>query len=240
MRPMGIPMKRLIAALFALSVAACASPYPAIPFDSEAANIDTISLIEDVGEANVTAYEVASAGSNFGLIGALVDAGVQASRQNAVEEALAEAGFNAQEYFRTQLIVALEGQGYTVEIVEVSGRDNVKLLEVYPDDDGDVQAYLDASLQSWGVLSSGVGTPFRPHAAVEAQLYRPGDGSILMRDRIEVSSMFPREGQIQLSANPRDNFVNRDALLADPERLAGAISAAIDQTVDSLARQLAP
>jgi hypothetical protein len=54
----------------AMTVTACASPYIATPYDRTSANVRTIALADDSMEPKAMAYEVASTGGNFGLIGA--------------------------------------------------------------------------------------------------------------------------------------------------------------------------
>ena len=91
-------MRKFLAVLALLATSACATPYVAIPYEADQNPVATITLIEDVGSANVMAYEFASAGGNFGLVGAIVDAGVQSSRRARVEEVLENAGFDAQAF----------------------------------------------------------------------------------------------------------------------------------------------
>lgn len=233
-------MFRLIAlAAATLSVAACATPYAAVPYEADTAGVETITLIEDVGSAKVLAYEVASVGSNFGLVGALIDAGVQSSRRARVEEALTAAEFDAQDYFRTELTTALETLGYDVETIQLGERERLELLETYPAND-DVEAYLDVVLRSYGVLSSGAGTPFRPHSSAEAQLYRPGDGSILMRNTVHFNTIGTPTGQIVLTGDAADAFRNREDLLDDTDELLTAIKDAISQTAQTIAGLMAP
>ena len=227
-------MIRLLAAAFAaLSISAC-STYVPVPYESDIENVETIALIEDVGKAEVRAFEVASAGSNFGLIGALVDAGIQESRRQALLELLNAENFNGQAYFRESLKRSLEARGYTVEIVDLGERDGLKLIGEYPQGETGADAYLDAVLRGWGVMSSGVGTPFRPVAGGEAVLVEPGTNRIMMKNAINIGGTYTPQGQISLSPPPVE-FANRDDLLADPTHTVDAIKQAIDLMADTFA-----
>ena len=66
--------RKVLGILAVLSVGACASPYVATPYDRASANVESIVVADDSVPEKAIAYEVASVGSNFGLIGALVDA----------------------------------------------------------------------------------------------------------------------------------------------------------------------
>jgi hypothetical protein len=233
-------MRKFLAVLALLATSACATPYVAIPYEADQNPVATITLIEDVGSANVMAYEFASAGGNFGLVGAIVDAGVQSSRRARVEEVLENAGFDAQAFFRTRLTEELEALGYAVEIAQIDGRNRADLMETYPDDGDEVQAYLDTVLRSYGFVSAGAGTPFRPHASVEAQLVNPDTDAVLKRNAVIYASVGQPQGQIVLSPNPRHVYNNREELLEDPDRLVDAVRAAISETAVTVARLLAP
>ncbi|WP_394692483.1 hypothetical protein [Hyphobacterium sp.] len=231
---------RLLVLLFgALSLAACASPYVATPYEADLYPVRTIGLVEDVGDSQVIAYEVASMGSNFGIVGALVDAGVQSSRRARVEEILEGEGFDAQAYFRERIIMELEALGYNVETVSVGERDGVALFDSYEGFDHDVDAHLDVVLQQYGLLSSGTGKPFRPHAAVEGRMVNRADQAVIMENSIIYAPLGSPEGRILLSPPPDASFRNREEILEDPVSLVESIQMALDETAATFARLLA-
>ena len=78
------------------------------------------------------AHEVASTMSNFGLIGALVDAGVQGSRKNRVNDALAGVNYTPETNFENFLIAALAEQGVSATMLEGPDREKREFLEDYP------------------------------------------------------------------------------------------------------------
>lgn len=231
--------RKILGAVAVLSVGACASPYVATPYDREAHGIEVIALVDDSVPPEPIAYEVASAGANFGLIGALVDAGIQASRQDAVKDALEAHGFDAEAVLEARMARALEAQGYDVAVLPGSDRQRRDFLVTYPGAPEGTQAYLDLVVTQYGYLSAGAFQPFRPHVGATARLVSVEDPSVvLMENVIILNGMNVPEGVITLSANPEYVFQNREAMLADPARLAAGIEDALNQVADTAAQLL--
>ena len=144
--------RKILGAVAVLSVGACASPYVATPYDREAHGIEVIALVDDSVPPEPIAYEVASAGANFGLIGALVDAGIQASRQDAVKDALEAHGFDAEAVLEARMARALEAQGYDVAVLPGSDRQRRDFLVTYPGAPEGTQAYLDLVVTQYSLV----------------------------------------------------------------------------------------
>jgi hypothetical protein len=232
-------MRKLFVLAILIATSACASPYVAVPYEADQQSVTTITLIENVGDADVIAWEVASMGSNFGLVGALIDAGVQSSRRARVSEILEAAEFDAQDYFKLRLTEELEALGYAVTTAPVNERDGIKLLASHPGSNDDTVVYLDAVLRSFGFISSGAGTPFRPHASAEAQLVTANENNVLMRNSVIYGGLGTPQGHIILSPSAEYVYNNREELLAEPERLVAAVQTAISETATTIARLLA-
>lgn len=230
--------KRVIVAAMAMTVAACASPYVATPYDRSTASVQSIALIDDSVPEKAIAYEVASVGGNFGLIGALVDAGIQAERQGAVNEALNGLGFDAESTLEARVIAALGQQGYTAAPLAGADRAKRDFLETYPDAPAGVDGYLDIAIVQYGYMSAGAGQPFRPTVGAKVKLVKVSDGSTLMENMIVYNPLNTVEGVVTLAPNPDYEFRNRAALLENPERLAAGIEDALNQVADTAARLL--
>jgi hypothetical protein len=228
-------LKKIAVAVLAMTAAACVSPYVGKPYDRAAADVQSMAVVDDALPEKAIAYEVASVGSNFGLIGALVDAGIQVSRQNAVNDALTGAGFDAEQRLEDRLIATLSGQGYTVAAMPGGPRPKREFLATYPSAPAGVQAYLDVSVTYYGYMSSGAGQPFRPSADATVRLVRVSDRATLMENRIVYNPLNAQQGVITLSPNPEYAFRGRDELLADPNRLAAGIEDALNQVADTAA-----
>ena len=231
-------LKRLLVATMAMIVAACASPYVATPYDRAAGAVQSIGLVDDSVPEKAMAYEVASVGGNFGLIGALIDAGIQAERQGAVNEALNGLGFDAEAKLEARVIAALAQHGYTAAALEGGERPKRDFLETYPDAPEGVDGYLDIAITQYGYMSSGAGQPFRPTVGAKVKLVKVSDGSTLMENIIIYNPLNAVEGVVTLPPNPDYEFKNRAALLEDPDRLAAGIEDALNQVADTAARLL--
>jgi hypothetical protein len=185
------------------------------------------------------AYEVASVGSNFGLVGALVDASIQTSRADAVNTALIGAGFNAESDLQARIISALGSQGYKVKPLDSSIRTKREFDTAYPSPPEPVDAYLDVVVIDYGYLSAGAFKPFRPTLMAKVRLVSAKDTSkILMENTIAYNNMTPTNGIITLTPNPTYAFKNRADLLADPRRLEAGLDDALGQLADTVAQLL--
>ena len=159
----GITMKsKLIAsAMFALVLSGCASRYAATPYTAPATPIQSVALAQDIAPAEASAFDVASVGSNFGLIGALTDAGVQSSRKDRVNEALTSVQFDAEKEIGVFLAEALKGKSIQVSALDGADRKKREFLLKYPQETANAQAFLDVVVLNYGYVSAGSGQPSR-------------------------------------------------------------------------------
>ena len=120
-----------------------------------------------------------------------------------------------------------------------SDRQRRDFLVTYPGAPEGTQAYLDLVVTQYGYLSAGAFQPFRPHVGATARLVSVEDPSVvLMENVIILNGMNVPEGVITLSANPEYVFQNREAMLADPARLAAGVEDALNQVADTAAQLL--
>ena len=237
----GSKMYRNLAGLFAvLSLGACATPYVATPYDRADANVRSIAIMDDAAGDEAIAYEIASVGSNFGLIGALVDAGIQAERRQAVNRALESADFDGEDALERRLIQRLGGEGYRVAVRDGSTRAKRAFMVSYPSAEGATDAYLDVIVEHYGYLSAGAFQPFRPSASVKVRLVSAADPTKILMDNWIVYNVVAGSatGAITLAPNPQYEFQNREQLLADPERMAAGIEDALNQVAETAVQLL--
>ncbi|MBC6983154.1 hypothetical protein [Caulobacter sp. 17J80-11] len=226
--------KVLVAAGLAVSLSACASTYVGKPYDRAAANVQSIGIADDALPEKATASEVASVGSNFGLVGALANAAIQQSREKAINDALAGAGFDAEARLEQRVITSLDAQGYRAKVEQNAVRQKRVYLASYNSAGDKPDAYLDIVVTNYGYLSAGVGQPWRPTVAATVRLVSASDSSkVLMENQIVYNGMYPQKGVITLSANPEYAFLDREDMLADPARLAGGIEDALNKVADT-------
>jgi hypothetical protein len=232
-------MKKAVLALALLSlVAACASPFVAKPFDREAANVTAIAVVKDTLPEGAGITQVASAASNFGLIGALVDAGIQASDQARLTAVLTTQKFDGEAAFLKALEAKVNERGFTGSVVDVARnprkRDFVDSFPGQPTAD----AYLDVVSEGYGYISSGFGAPYRPAVSVKVRLISSASKQVLMDNLIEYNPLYPTEGAITLSPNPAYSFMNLDEIEQQPEKVAEGLTVALDETAAAIAKLL--
>ncbi|MDB5459295.1 MAG: hypothetical protein JWO72_1036 [Caulobacteraceae bacterium] len=233
-------MSRVLAAVCAaLSLSACATPYVGKPYDHASNGVHSIGLASDAVPKKPIAYEAASVGSNFGLIGALVDAGIQANRADEVNKALVGDGFNAESKLQGRIITALGSQGYTVKPLDTGDRAKREFVTAYPSTPEPVDAYLDVVVIDYGYLSAGAFKPFRPTLTAKVRLVSAKDTSkTLMENTIAYNDIAPTRGVITLTPNPTYAFKNRTDMLSDPKRLEAGLEDALYQVADTVAQLL--
>ena len=219
----------LVAVSAMLLLGGCASTYVATPYVAGPQRIERVAIADDSVPQNLSAAEVASVGSNFGLIGALIDAGVQDSRQDALREALATISFDAEDTLETYVVEALARDGVQAAVVEGPQRQRRVFLADYPDAGVGVQAYLDIVLTNYGYVSAGSGQPWRPTAYALVRLVSVSDRRVLLENHIAYNTMQAPRGVITLTPNPDFAFENREEMVTNPERLAGGLRDAMQQ-----------
>jgi hypothetical protein len=229
-------MNRVFAAgLLAASLSACTSTYVATPYAAGPQPISRVGIADDALPEGVSAVETASVGSNFGLVGALIDAGVRDSREDAIDAALATVSFDAESDLEHMLTEALAANRIETFVADNGPRAERKFLVNYPTADGNVQAYLDLVATHYGYTSAGHGQPWRPTANVMVRLVSVPDNRTLMENRIAYNVMNSPRGVITLSPNPDFTFNNREEMRTDPERLANGIRAAFREIATTAA-----
>jgi hypothetical protein len=217
-------MKKVFgAAVLAASLSACTPTYVAKPFAAGGQQISRVAITDDALPEGVTAIEVASIASNFGLVGALIGAGVRDSREDAMDAALKTISFDAEADFERMLTEALSANGVQASVANGAPRKDRKFLVSYPAAGGDVQAYFDVVASSYGYTSAGHGQPWRPTADVMVRLVSANGNKTLLENRIAYNVMNAPRGVITLSAHPDYTFNNREEMKTNPQRLADGL-----------------
>lgn len=231
-------LQKMIGLVLAVSLGACASAYVGTPYERASNNIHRIAIADDSVPPKLTAWEVASAGSNFGLIGALVDAGIQSDREHDMTEALATVNFDAEATLEQRLIATLGEEGYEAAVAPGSDREHRVFLTTYSGAPEGTEAYLDIVVTNYGYIAAGVGQPWRPTAEALVRLVRASDNTTLMENQISYNAMYVRQGVITITANPEFAFHNREAMTENPAMLAAGLADAFNQIADTAARLL--
>jgi hypothetical protein len=229
--------KPFVAAIALLSLSACASTYVGKPYTKSAAPLTTVGLADDMLPSEVIAFQVASTMSNFGLLGAIIDAGVQASRKHRVNEALDSIGYAPEPTFEAYLRDALKDQGVTARLVAGPDREKREFLVDYPATGQDVQAYLDLVVKQYGYVQAG-GNLWRPAVLADVRLVDRVSGNVLMENRIGYNIPDAPAGIITLPPNPEFAFEDREDMITNADKLAAGLDDALHEVAISAVRLL--
>ncbi|HEY2446855.1 MAG TPA: hypothetical protein VGI20_14055 [Rhizomicrobium sp.] len=231
--------KRLLAPLaLAFILSGCATAE--IPYDHSSAGIRSVGLLTPGIPDGASIVLASDPGQSFGLVGALVDAGLQNNREGKFEHILASQQFVAANEFWSDLTANLQRDGYA--IVPIAGaRDRSDFLKKYPTPPSPVDAYLDVIVQSYGYMAAGIGSanPYRPFMLVKCRLVRAADSAVLMQDQIALNALNnggPK--QVTLSPEPAYAFPGMDDLVADPKNAAAGVKTAFQQSTTSIGNLL--
>ena len=214
--------------------------HPEIPFEKTANNIKTIGILTPGVPSGPGVILATTVGRSFGIIGALVDAGMTASRDSQFDDELKRQNFAFEDAVTKSLSDRLTAAGYTVSTVPVT-RKPTDFVKSYPKaDDAKVDAYLDVYYAGYGYIAAGIGseTPYRPGVALRVRLVRARDTAVLMEDTIIYNPIGTPVDTVTIAPDPDDLFQDFDALKANPEHATKGLSKAIDQTSDTIVKLL--
>ena len=113
---------RLLCTALLLAMAGCAQNE--VAFDaSQAGSIKTIAVITPEVASIPAVMLASSVGQSFGIIGALVDAGMAAHRESGMARLLSDQRFAAGDAMTQELYTAIAAAGYKVQQVQAARPD---------------------------------------------------------------------------------------------------------------------
>jgi hypothetical protein len=227
-----------LGAVFAalLSVAACATQ-PEIPYDRSAtANNKTIGLLTPGWPSGPSAVLASDMGRSFGLIGALVDASMQSSRESELKQILVSKNIDVNSMFVGRLKSNLEGKGFKVVPIDSDGK-RAALLKKYPAAMDGVDSYLDVVVPNYGLLAAGISkdAPYRPWFVSQVKLVRATDAGVLMQDTVTYNTIGEAKNVVTLSPDPKYAFSGWSDVKAAPDDVVAGINDAADKSADAIA-----
>jgi hypothetical protein len=229
------------AAALALVLAGCAAP--GIPYDRSAAEVKRIGLVTPKMPADASVVLASSMGQSFGLIGALIDAGIQANRDTKFKEVLTQHSFSADAIFVQSVTGALQRHGYEVTVIPVTRADSEFLIK-YPETEPKVDAYLDIVMNSYGYVAAGVrgSTPYRPSVAVRTRLVSAKNAAVLMQDTVIYNAINPgapyNKHAVTVPPDPAYEFGNFDKLVASPAVAVKGLHVALEESAQTVSTLL--
>lgn len=189
-----------------------------------------------------TVWLASDVGQSFGLVGALIDAGMQESREDKMWAMLAGQKMYPRDQFMSALRQSLEADGFAVKTIDIA-REAGKYMKAYPPAaENGVDAYLDIVVGQYGYVAAGIAssTPYRPYVYLNCKLVQASNGAVLMQDSIFYDPVAPfgQGKNVSISPDPAYTFVDFDAMENAPQKSAEGLTAAFRATDDSLARLL--
>lgn len=224
-------------ALFCL-LAACAAK-PSIPYDSGQANsIKTIGLLTPGSPSGPRAVLATTVGQSFGLVGALIDAGMQESRESDLRSVFAGQNFAADDVVIAEVTSSLEARGYTVVNMPIT-RTGQELKKDYFGMSSKADAYLDMTYY-YGYISAGIAgsTPYRPFFYTDVRLVKATDSSVLMEDSIFYNPLNAPKGRVIITPSPDYAFPKFDDVMSNPEKVTEGMNVAIHESADAIGKLL--
>ena len=225
----------------ALGLAGCAAK-PEIPFDrATAGNIKSIGVITPAVPSEGSVVLASTIGQSFGLIGGLVDATLQASRDSHFKEILQKQGVVPADIANKSLESGLAAHGFTASPVDIKRDHATDFLSHYPKPgEANVDAYFDVVVEDYGYLAAGISSsnPFRPYFKAKAKLIRASDGAVLMQDAVIYNPLNEEKGVITIAPEDKYQYKDFDTLEADPADAAEGLRRAIEQSVSALTNLL--
>lgn len=235
---------RIVGLLALVGLSACAAPE--IPFDrSSAGEINSIGIITPHVPNGAHVALASSVGQSFGIIGALVDAGMQANRESKFKAILDRQSFSAEQILLDKVQAGLTARGYKVAMIPYK-HDQAEFATRYPTDaEPKVDAYLDLVTVGYGYVAAGIGssTPYRPQFGIRVRLVRARDSAVLMQDVIVYNLINQNGGgpyskAVTIAPDPNYQFKDFDTLIAQPEGAVNGLRVAINQSADTVSQLL--
>ena len=217
-----------------LLLAACAS-VTSIPYDRTAAGINSIAILEPQMPEKATVYEAADLGMSFGLIGALIDSGIQSNRQKKLADVVEANNFSAKDVLIHAVDEALQARGYSFVAVPVE-RTKDDFMATYPDAPDGSQALLDLVVVEYGYLKAGAGknAKWRPHVLLKARLVRASDKAVLMESWFNYNPVNKTKGMVTVAPDPNFGYEDVDELIAGQTETLNGIQQAFAKTTDAM------
>jgi hypothetical protein len=234
-------IKHAALAAIGLLLAGCAAS-PEIPYDkTTASQVKTIGLITPRFPSGPDVVLASTVGQSFGLVGALVDAGMKANRDSQFKALLDSENYSETDLFAKDLATGLQAEGYTVVSLPAQ-RDQADFLKQYPP--AAVDAYLDVVGLEYGYIAAGITSslPYRPFIALRVKLIKAQDSSVLMQDIIVYNRFGPGNPTniVTIAPDPSQGYADFSALVADPPGAIQGMQTATDKTAATVGKLLNP
>jgi hypothetical protein len=238
-----VQRKLRLLAIFSLvtTLAACSS-FPTQEFNKEANQSVHVIAVAPIGVPDKPMVMIVNAvGTNFGLIGAAVEATRAANASNEAAKEFASGGLTYKTDLPSEIESGLKAAGFEVQMLPGNrpGSATTKFLTTEPAAPG-ADAVLDIYVSYYGYVAASAKSPYRPSIHLEARLLDVKAQKVLFADQIYYNNFTPAAAKkaITIEPNPQAVFADRTAMRAAPAEVAKWMRAAQKAAADELARQL--
>ena len=209
------------------------------------ANIKTFDVLQ-ARNTSVSVFMLNNPGASFGLIGGLIAASDEASKEKTFRDTLAKAGFDPEAYFKERLTAHMVEHGYTLvwpqSQIETSKaqREMVGLRKAYPAvQNADAQLDVNLNFVGYAAAGAGAGSPYRPTVTASVRVVSPDGKQNFYTDYFAYNNIFNSAKSVVISADPvkysYPHFTELNA--AGPDAVEG-LRVAIDAVASEIAHQL--
>lgn len=177
-------------------------------------------------------------GQSFGLIGALIDAGMTERRNTEFTGLMESQNFEAVDFFVACLTADLRAEDYNVVLIPMSRPDD-KFLASYPGSSQTINAYLDVRTQ-FSYIAAGLGdsNPYRPAFWARARLVDAQSSAVLMEDTVMYNPLGSPKNIVTIAPDPREQFVDFDAMMTNPPEAIAGLKTVESKSAGTLANLL--
>ena len=235
----------LMVTLMLLALTGCVSMPQQQAFNRDIhATVKTIAVLE-THPTRTSVFMLNHPGASFGLIGALVAAGDQASKEKKFHSTMDQAGFEPLAYFKERLTAKMSERGYTLVWPESqvqtskTKRGPFGLRTTYPHAHA-ADAQLDVNFGFVGYAAAGAtdGSPYRPTVTIGARLVGADGKQNYYTDYFAYNNVFNLATAVALNGDPQYSYPGFDELHAAGTASIEGLRVAIDAIATEIARQL--
>lgn len=232
-----------VLSLFVLS--GCVSMPEQQAFNREAhANVKTVAVLE-TWPTRTSVFMLNNPGMSFGLIGGLIAAGDQASKEKKFREVMEKAGFEPLAYFKQSLDARMSERGYTLRWPESQTqtakveRGAFGLRKGYKGKmDVDAQLDINFGFVGYAAAGAGKGSPYRPTATIGVRLVSADGKQNYYTDYLAYNNVFNLQKAVALNASEDFVYPNFDDLEKADTVSVDGVKVAIDALAAEIAKQL--
>lgn len=234
-----------MAALIAVSMTGCVSMPKQQAFNRDAhAHLKNIAVLE-THKTQTSVFMLNHPGMSFGLIGGLVAASDQASKEKKFNALMEKAGFEPLSHFKERLNAHLLERGYSLSwpAAQVESAKNPRgsfgLRKSYSGvQDADAQLDVNFGFVGYAAAGAGNNSPYRPTVTVGVRLVSADGKNNLYTDYIAYNNVFNLPNAVAMNADHQYSYPGFDDLEAADVQSVEGLKIAIDSVAAEVARQL--